>query len=199
MRRTLSDDDGTLGGEFERALTGAQRSLFRFEQQRSYAVDDEAGLFAAFRRRGELIEPNQAPGLRAWFEQVHEQTQRGIYVERVRVVDDPITEYQRWLQFVDRWNREAGEAIEYLPRRRYQEASINPRARLWTPFEGAAGADWWLIDDRLAALMYFDAAGERTKVELTDDGMEIARAVIFRAQAQNVVRDLRRRQGAEAA
>jgi len=187
MREELDNTDDT---RFEQILAGAQRSLWRFEQQRAYVVNDEAGLFAAF-QRGELIEPTQAPGLRAWFGQVRELTSlpRGLRIGRVRIIDEPATEYQRWLQYVDRWNRAAGEEIHYLPRRIYKQYGANRRGQLWSPF---GDADWWIIDDQLVLIMRRDAAGVRTCVEITDEPAEMADALQFRRHAENIARALER-------
>lgn len=175
MRRTITDESN----ELEQILNEAQRSLWRFEQQRQYAIDDEAGLFAAF-REGRLIDPNQAPGLRAWFEQVEQMGRRGVSVGRCRVVDDPATDYQRWLQYVDQWNRRAGETIDYLPR--WTITSPGHLHGLQDP--PYAGCDWWLIDRKIAVIMHIDSAGVRTKIELDDRGRELADAIQFGWRAE---------------
>ncbi len=36
-------------------------------------------------------------------------------MQRVRVLAEPPTTYQRWLLWGDRWHAEAGEQISYLP------------------------------------------------------------------------------------
>lgn len=189
MRRPISDD--MFDSQFEGLLAGAQRSLFRFEQQPAYAIDDEEGLFAAW-QRGMGLDPTQVPGLRAWFAQVRDQTRRGIYIDRVRIVDDPITEYQGWLQFVDKWNRDAGEEISYLPRWAIRPGSallgLGPTDR---PFENC---DWWLIDDQLAVIMHIDPAGVRTKVETVDHGEELVGAIQFAHRAPRAARWLERQQ-----
>jgi hypothetical protein len=175
MRRTITD----TGNELEQILSEATRSLWRFEQQPHYAIDDEAGLFAGF-RDGRLIDPNQAPGLRAWFEQVEQMTKRGIRVGRLRIVDDPATEYQRWLQYVDQWNRRAGETIDYLPR--WAITGDGGRTGLEDP--PFAGRDWWLIDREIAVIMHVDPAGVRTKIEVEDRGRELADAIQFGWRAE---------------
>jgi hypothetical protein len=197
---TILNDNDTLDSQLEQVLAGAQRSLWRFEQQHIYQVDDESGLFDAF-TKGIKLDPNQAPGLRAWFGQVRQQTtERGITIARVRVVDTPPTDYQRWLQFVDRWNRKAGEEILYLPRGAYRNHNYNERSRLWSPFgPAAADVDWWLIDDKMCVLLHIDPAGVRTKVELTTEPMEIAKAIIFRSQAENLARSIARESARRAA
>lgn len=181
MRHPLSDE------EFEQALTGAQRSLWRFEQQPAYVIDDEGGLFAAF-QRGEILNPTQAPGLRAWFDQVRTQAQAGLHIGRVRVVDNPPTTYQRWLQVVDRWNRTAGEEIYYLPRWAITNGTSTGGLHR-PPFDSC---DWWLIDKRLVVVMHINAAGVRTKVELIDEGPELADAIQFAWRAERAAQEIAR-------
>lgn len=202
MRRTLPDDGDAT---FDQILLGATSSLWRFEQQRQYFIDDEDGLFTAF-QRGELIEPTQAPGLRAWYRQVREQTQHGIYVERVRVVDTPPTPYQRWLQYIDRWNREAGEVIEYLPRwaLEHHTGISGLTAGNGQPF---VGCDWWLIDQKIALIIHYDAEGRRTEVEALDsdpgtpmaDRAELALAIHFAWRSQRAAEALRKEAASRAA
>jgi uncharacterized protein DUF6879 len=194
MRRTLPDDGGAT---FEQILADAQCSLWRFEQQPGYHIDDEAGLLAAF-AQGQPFDPNQAPGLRAWFDQVRRHTRRGVHVGRVRVVDSPPTLYQRWLHELDRWNTEAGEQIDYLPRPVYAQHNTNRRSRLWSPFPGAGTPDWWLVDNKLALIMHFDRDGCCTKVEVSEEPLEIANAIIHASQARNLAREIVRRAAAPA-
>lgn len=200
MRRTLPDDDDHT---FDEILLGATSSLWRFEQQRRYAVDDEDALFSAFRRRGELIEPTQAPGLRAWYQQVREWTMRGVQVARVRVVDSPPTDYQRWLQALDRWNRAAGEVIEYLPRWALAANEAGMMSGQSTaPF---GDNDWWLADDSTAIVMTFDGHGMRTSVEVVDgsgdsgDELVIANAVRFATRSMAAAVALRKEAASRAA
>lgn len=183
MRRTLTHDrDAT----FDQLLLDATTSLWRFEQQRSYHVDNETGLLTDF-RHGTFTPPDEEPDLRAWFDQVRDWTQRaGIHVGRVRIVDEPPTDYQRWLRYVDRWNREAGEEIHYLPRWAITRGTaINGLLR--QPF---GDSDWWLIDQKVAAIMHRDAAGDLTEIEVSDDPSEIADAVQFARRAQRAATDL---------
>lgn len=182
MRQTLTEDE-IYPGWFSEQLGSAADSLWRFERQRFYRIDDEAGLLADF-GRGVLTPPDRAPGLRVWFDQVRDwkRVNGHLRVSRVRVVDNPPTEYQRWLQFVDRWNREAGEEIHYLPRWAISDGSamsgLEPGAQ---PF---GECDWWLIDRKRAVIMYRDAEGVRTKVEISEDRLEIADAMLFAWRAE---------------
>ncbi len=193
MRRPISDE--MFNSQFENLLAGAQRSLFRFEQQPTYRIDDEEGLFEAW-QHGMGLDPTRAPGLRAWYAQVREQTARGVYVDRVRVVDEPPTVYQRWLQHVDKWNRDAGEEISYLPRWAIRPGTALPR--LGPDYRPFGSCDWWLIDDQLAMLMHIDPTGVRTKVEAVDHGDELADAIAFAHRAPRAARALAHQQHQQA-
>lgn len=157
MRRVISDQ------QFWRLLAGFERSAWRFEQQPSYAVGYEQDQFDLF-LAGAPEPPTENRELGAWMAQVKQQTGSGRTVGRVRIVDDPITDYQRWMQWMDRWNREAGETIDYLPRARARQAGIVP---------AAGDSDWWLFDDTVLMLMHFNTDGERTHVELVVEELEV--------------------------
>jgi hypothetical protein len=183
MREPLDNTDDT---RFEQILSSAEHDLWRFEQQPAYLVDDEGGLLLAF-AEGQRLDPTQAPGLRGWFDRVRQLTRGGVAVGRVRVLEEPPTLYQRWLQHNDRWNREAGEEIHYLSRAVYEYEREHGRLR--SPF---GRADWWLVDERQAIIMHRDRSGALLKIELSRSPAEIADAILFRAQAQTMVRDIER-------
>lgn len=168
MRRTLTDD--VLGTEFEQAIYAATRSLWRWEQQPAYWVGYENAAFEAF-LTGKPQPPAEMPHLHGYLNRIAQMTAAGVAVGRVRVVDEPIPDYQRWMRWLDPWNREAGETIDYLPRARLVE--IGP-----PPFEPAA--DWWFVDDQRLLLMHFDDTHRRVKVELLENEPEIELAKQWR-------------------
>jgi hypothetical protein len=105
------------GEEFADQFRRFEHTAFRLELQRAYREPSEAETVAKF-LGGDPEPPTQVDGLRAWFEQVAAQTREGKCIERVRVHEDPPTDYQRWERWIDRWNTEAGETIRYLTRPR---------------------------------------------------------------------------------
>lgn len=173
MRKTITDE------EFWRQLAGYERSAWRFEQQPMYHVGYERRQFDDF-LAGHPEPPTKNRELGAWMAQVARQTSEGKTVGRVRVVDDPITDYQRWLRWVDRWNREAGETIDYLSRRHAREVGLIP---------AVGDQDWWLFDDRRLMLMHFDDIGRSVRVELLEDEPEIVKAREFRDLAIRAARE----------
>lgn len=153
MSRTLTDD------EWAELLKEFEHSAFRLEQQPSYMVDVETGTVARF-LAGDPQDPREIPHLDSWFDQIARLTAEGRKVGRVRIVEDPPTGYQRWEQWLGRWNAEAGETIRYLTRQCALEVGVLP----------AAGSDdWWLLDDERLIVMHFDKDGRLGQTELVAD------------------------------
>lgn len=166
MRRSVTDD------EFESQLFGARRYAWRWEQQPAYEVADERAQLDAF-LAGHPGPPPDEPGgyLSLVRQMVHE---RGVTLGRVRVVEQPPTDYQRWLRWVDRWNREAGEDIHYLPRPVLQQMGRPPFA---------PASDWWLIDgEQLLIINYVPGGlGRRAgSIELVTGEPEVKLARLWR-------------------
>lgn len=100
------------------------------------------------------------PDWGAWWGPTAAATAAGKRMARVRVVDEPPTDYQRWLRWVSRWNIEAGEQIRYLTRGHAHVAGLLP----------AAGPDdWWLYDSARLLVLRFDAAGRLVAAEIDTD------------------------------
>lgn len=155
------------GSEFAELLRSFDHTAFRLELQREYREPEEAETLARF-QAGDPQDPTEVPMLRAWYDQVRALTSAGRRIERVRVHEDPPTDYQRWERWIGRWNIAAGETMRYLTRAQAHEIGLLP---------AAGNADWWLLDDQRLILMRFDQDGGRTD-ELTDDPelLEQARA-----------------------
>jgi hypothetical protein len=166
--RTEIDD-----AEFWGQLRGFRRSAWRFEQQPAYAVDYEDGQFAEF-LKGRPVPLPESPDLADWLERVRDHTSHGRRMGRVRIVDNPITDYQRWLRWGDWWNVAAGETIQYLPRALARRGGLLPDAE---------GPDWWLLDDERLLLTYYDDQYQRTRVELAEDDPVVQQAREWRAVA----------------
>jgi hypothetical protein len=177
MRRTLTD--GPPGTEFWLELANFKRSAWRFEQQPAYFIGYEHQQFDDF-LAGHPEPPTANPDLRDWMDQVARQVSEGKTIGRVRIVDEPITDYQRWMRWMDRWNREAGETIDYLTRDRACQVKLLP---------AAGKQDWWLFDDERLMVMYFDEKWFRSKVELVVDEPEVAKAREFRDLAIRAARE----------
>lgn len=171
MKTALSND------QFQEQFTGLRRSAFRLEQQPSYHVGAERALFDKF--VAGILEPPTEAGFQDWYTQVRRHVDAGITYTRVRIYDEPVTDYQRWTRYMDRWNVEAGEVIHYLDRSRARAAGLT---------KAFNGADYWLFDDARVAVIKFDSAGRPTQTELITDEGEVMNARSWRDLAITTAR-----------
>ena len=106
---------------------------------------------------------------REWLNYIKNLHARGIPFERVRVLDEPPTTYQRWIITTTDANVAAGEDIRWLARRDAQAA-------------GMPNYDFYIFDENRVAIMRFDAHGELTGIELDDDPAVVSEHLAYRAR-----------------
>jgi hypothetical protein len=162
---------GTLtADEFADAFRTFADTAFRLELQPAYAESVEQETVAKF-LAGQPEPPTEVPAIRDWHAQVARMAGEGRRIERVRVHEDPPTDYQRWERWAGQWNVEAGETIHYLTRQQAETAGLLP----------AAGTDdWWLFDSSRLIVMRFDEHHQRVSNELFTDREHIQRARAWR-------------------
>lgn len=176
MRRVLTD--GAPGTEFWQEFENFEYSAWRWEQQPAYFIGYEHEQFDKF-LAGHPESPTENADLGDWMRQVAAHVAEGKTYGRVRVVETPPTDYQRWMQWMDTWNKGAGEEILYLPRPVAVEAGIIPQI---------GPDDWWLFDDRRLVIMRHDEVGRRVEVEVFEEEPEVAEALRWRRVASKVAR-----------
>ncbi|MEU2800247.1 DUF6879 family protein [Streptomyces sp. NPDC007117] len=136
-----------------------EHTAFRLETRRGYATDRAGERFQAFMRG---IDPEPVPG-NAWNTNVREKAAQDAHFSRVRIVDDPPTDGQRFLMATASSNVAAGEDIRVLSR--YVAES-----------EGLPDYDFWLFDSRLVARFHIDETDTTVGVEVTEDPTEVLAA-----------------------
>ncbi len=156
--------------EFSAHIDGATKSAFRLELQRQYHEPSEADTVSRF-LAGQPQPPTEVPSLAKWHTRVAALIQRGCHVERVRVQDEPPTDYQRWERWAGTWSTAAGEILRYLTRQQAHDIGLLP---------AAGDTDWWLIDDTTLLLMRFDEHGRRTHTSATTDPNLVEQARTWR-------------------
>ncbi|WP_329448893.1 hypothetical protein OG906_38175 (plasmid) [Streptomyces sp. NBC_01426] len=154
------EDITHLFGEF-------QHTAFRLETRRGYATDRAGARFQAFVRG---IDP--APELNnAWHVNVREKAAQGGRFSRVRIIDEPPTDGQRFLMASAAANASAsGEDIRVLAR--------TEAAHLELP-----DYDFWLFDSRTLVRFYIDEQDVTTGVEVIDDPADVLAACRARDRA----------------
>ncbi|WP_046503138.1 DUF6879 family protein [Streptomyces odonnellii] len=143
-------------GILEYFRNGFQHTAWRLETRRSYAADEATEEYQQFLRG---IAPPRDEG--PWFSTMRELTARGLRIERVRLVDQPPSDGQRYLLATTPDNLAAGEDIRYLTRARAEELHL-PRE------------DFWLFDSRVLARFNWDDSNRR--MELTTSPEDVVRA-----------------------
>ncbi|WP_405985089.1 DUF6879 family protein [Streptomyces sp. NBC_00872] len=136
---------------------GFEHTAWRLETRRDYPSDQATDEYKNFLRGiqppGDTTDP--------WFLNVREQAARGKRIERVRLVDAPATDNQRYLLATTGDNIECGEDIRYMFRARAEQL-------------GLPTYDFWLFDSRILARFNWNDASRR--LELTTDPGEVVHA-----------------------
>jgi hypothetical protein len=136
-------------------------SAFRLEAQPRYTVTDERAALDQF-AEGHPQPPGDYSWWQEWLDLVAGHTAHGRTVQRLRVLAEPPTTYQRWLLWGDRWHAEVGEQISYL--------SLSQAVAIGLPLD----ADWWLFDNDQVAVMRFAAGGVLAGIDLLTDEYAVA-------------------------
>jgi len=135
MPDLLTSDD------YDQLFRGFRHSARRLESRDRYAGDKDP-----FQRwlAGDVKEPERSGRRAAWLDRVEAVTAAGGRYERVRIVTEPLTDYQRFALRSCRQNVESGEDIRYLERTSANGLDLPAH-------------DFWLFDGERIALMYFSA------------------------------------------
>ncbi|PRY00836.1 DUF6879 family protein [Allonocardiopsis opalescens] len=150
---------------------GFEHTAWRLETRRAYGVASETEEFQAW-LRGEPAEPDPQ---RPWLATMRALRSAGKRVERVRIIDDPPTDYQRWLLSDVADSIDAGEDIRYLAR---ADAGLLPHA---------PHSDFWLFDSKTIGIFAFD--GDRSLgMRLTDDPDQVLKGCQIRDAAWHFAR-----------
>ncbi|GAB2769255.1 DUF6879 family protein [Streptomyces bullii] len=136
-----------------------RHTAWRLETRRGYASDRNSPLWPKF-LAGEDVASEPA---NAWRQNVRMQVGQGKRFERVRLVDEPLTQGQQFLLARAPSNVEAGEDIRYLTH------SAAEALRL-------PGFDFWLFDSKILARFAFDEDDTTLGVYVTEDPAEVLAA-----------------------
>src|SRR5271170_1995713 len=96
-----------------------ERSAFRLETLRAYAVGTEDERLRAFRLG--LPRPERSPQTSPWLARIAQTTAAGKSWRRVRVIGWPLTEYERYQMIGYRESAAAGDVIRIADRSAHPE------------------------------------------------------------------------------
>lgn len=153
--------------EYAAQVRGVQDERVHFEAQRQYDIGEEAGDLAdwldAMAHHRQPPTPMDLPWWSAYLDRARAMRDRGVRLIRIRVIDEPPTDYQRWGMWAAPWYAAAGEQVLYLTRVR--------AAQLGLPvLLGAipAPCDWDVLDGQRVIITRF-FAGVPVASTLIDD------------------------------
>lgn len=145
--------------EITHLFTDFEHTAWRLETQRGYASDRQSPKWASWVAGEDIASDLSHP----WSINVTEQTKQGKRYERVRLVDDPPTDGQRFLLASGLGNVAAGEDIRNMWRA--------DAVRLGLP-----DYDFWLFDARIVVKFFFGADGETLRVNVLEDAESVVHA-----------------------
>jgi len=147
--------------EFAAMFAAFRTSAFRLETREHYALTYEQDAFDRF-LRGKPLPPDALPWWQSWLDDMARLTGQGKRIERVRVLAEPPSSYQRWEMWGAHWHISVGERIRYMSR--------SAAVALGIPVD----SDWWLFDDERVAFMGFTNTGEISGKTLVTDPAIVA-------------------------
>ncbi|MFI9817559.1 DUF6879 family protein [Saccharothrix variisporea] len=158
------------GQQWAALLSEFRSSAWRWEAQAVYREPIEQEPLRQF-----LVgEEPDLSYMDSWLANVRRATSEGRSFARVRMLTDPLTDYLKFELATTSRNVAAGELIRVLPE--------SVARRLGMPTD-----DFWLLDDRLAAVMHFDVSGF-AYAEVVSDPLAVSRFREIRDTAwQNAV------------
>jgi hypothetical protein len=134
--------------EFQALFEDIKESWFRLETLQVYAVDYERTGFNDFMRTGRLDrQPYGRYG--RWQQMLRRHADAGRRIQRVHVIEEPLTDYLRYELAAYQFNAAAGEEIRLI--------AVSPKA--W-PTGVPRATDFWLFDDHEVWDMEYNDAGD---------------------------------------
>ena len=157
--------------ELKDLLNSFQWEALHLEMRDSYGTAAEIPHLA----RWEAGEPDDTEWLRPWFDTVRSGVQAGKVFRRVRIVSEPISDYQKWVLKSSHLFVEAGEDIRWVPRSRVSSVAL-------------PGNDFWLFDDQVAVYLIFAVSGLVVDRQKTSDrdAVELCRTAFDAAQELSI-------------
>ncbi|MEV3967698.1 DUF6879 family protein [Streptomyces sp. NPDC050698] len=140
-------------------FTDFKHTAWRLETRRGYATDRRSEAWTRW-QAGEDVAHDEPD---SWRRNAAEQTAQGKRFERVRIVDQPPTEGQRFLLTRAPSNVAAGDEVRYLWRADAERL-------------GLPDFDFWLIDSRTLLRLVFDDEDTTLGVVVSEDPADVLAA-----------------------
>ncbi|MGH3937590.1 MAG: DUF6879 family protein [Pseudonocardiaceae bacterium] len=142
--------------QLKQTLETTSGDLFRWETLPAYEVASDGSDYRRYLDGAETPTPERK---QPWLDTLRAWAQQGRARRRVRVIHDPITDYQRYsCEWGYALNSQAGEIIRIIDLARTQ----------LPPELTRIAEDFWLIDDREVVAMHYYPDGQYRAAEVLD-------------------------------
>ncbi|MFA5070981.1 MAG: DUF6879 family protein [Candidatus Pacearchaeota archaeon] len=118
-----------------------EKSAFRLELLQKYSVDEELEDFSNFIKTSKINSKKYSE----WTEIISKAKSRGVIMQRVHIVDFPLSDYLKYEFEYYKISKKIGEQIFLLDKNKFNE-KVN--------------FDFWLFDDRIVLKMNYDQDGK---------------------------------------
>ncbi|WP_017574750.1 DUF6879 family protein [Nocardiopsis kunsanensis] len=158
--------DLVTGEDFDDLFRKYRHTAWRLETRTFYGVLHENEPF----QRWLVGDDSDIEWFKPWLKMMRAELATGKRMERVRLIDDPPSDYLRWELWGTPYNLGIGEDIRYLPR-------SHPIVR------ELPDDDFWVFDSRTVARLEFDEQGSVLGASLSEDPAKVLAAVQARDTA----------------
>jgi hypothetical protein len=132
---------------------GIRKSFVHLETRDAYGTVTELPHWDKWRRG----EPDDGAWYAWWLEMLRGHRAAGRTCRRLRIVSEPVSDYQRWSLSLAGMYVDAGEDVRYLPRPRLTTVAL--------PGSG----DFYVFDDELVLFLHYAGSGINASYEITED------------------------------
>ncbi|MBI3689016.1 MAG: hypothetical protein HY241_17050 [Actinobacteria bacterium] len=143
--------------EFNRLLVDFERDAIHLETHDAYGTATELPYLAKWLAG----QPDDLEWLQGWCAVLRGHVAAGRRVRRVRVVSEPLSDYQRWSFSIARPMVQAGEDIRWVPRSLVSSIAF-------------PGNDFYLFDDHLVVFLLYAGDGSGTQKLASRDPADVA-------------------------
>ncbi len=151
------DDNMAKISLMENAWKNATKNIFRLEAIPEYNVPEDLIAFEKWKRKkSDLDEASKK-----WLENLDKTKERGVKMQRVRVVQLPLSDYVKYEMNFWKHSIRNEEEILFLLENEYRKAiqTLNFKPR-----------DFWMFDDKVLIIFHYDETGDFVKEEsITDE------------------------------
>lgn len=154
--------------DLDALLNGCKNEAFRLEVLPEYRVEGEWEIYQEYIKSGVLLDDIE---FNCYVEEVANKVYKGCKYIRARVLDSPLSDYQKF-EILSGYRplSKIGAKIIWTSRSDFDKISINRLVK----------KDFWIFDDNCVVLVNYDSSGEWLGFEQVEDKKIAAKFIDFK-------------------